>query len=161
MYTQMFELQAELFKALAHPRRLEIIRLLRDQQLCVSEIYEMLDLPQANISQHLTVLRDAQVVMAERDGKQVVYSVKDPKMLEAVDLLRDTLIDQHRGSELAKQLNFTMKELTPLSHDPVCQMRLSPKTANFTSDYNRTQYYFCASGCLKKFVKNPAKYVKS
>lgn len=161
MYIQLFELQAELLKALAHPRRLEIIGLLRDQQLCVSQIYEMLDLPQANISQHLMILRDAKVVTAQRDGKQIVYKIADAKIWRAVDLLRETLISQYQDSELAQQLSLSMKELTPLSHDPVCRMRLSPKTTNFKSDFNGTQYYFCASGCYKKFSQNPAKYAQS
>jgi ArsR family transcriptional regulator len=67
MYAQLFELHANLLKALSHPRRLEIIHLLRDQELPVTDIYTMLDLPQANISQHLMVLRDAQVVHARRE----------------------------------------------------------------------------------------------
>ena len=56
MYSQIFELHAHLLKAIAHPRRLEIIHLLRDQELPVGDIHTMLDLPQANISQHLMVL---------------------------------------------------------------------------------------------------------
>lgn len=161
MYTQLFELQAEFLKALAHPRRLEIIGLLREEQLCVSQIYEMLDLPQANISQHLMILREAKIVTTKRDGKQILYQLADTKILGAVDLIRESLVRQHHDPELSKQLRLSMKELTPLRHDPVCQMRLSPKTANFKSDYNGSEYYFCASGCYKKFSQDPTKYAKS
>lgn len=159
MYEQIFTLHAELLKALAHPRRLEIIQLLRDQELCVSDIYEMLDLPQANISQHLMILREAGVVTTKRDGKQILYRISNAKFLRASDLLREVLIDQHQNSELASQITLKMKELVPLVHDPVCQMRVSPKTAGDSIEYGSKQYYFCASGCSKKFNQNPDKYV--
>lgn len=159
MYNEMFELHSELLKALAHPRRLEIVQLLRDQELCVSDIYEMLELPQANISQHLMILRDAGVVTTKRDGKQILYTLANPKIVIASDLLREVLIEQHQGSELADNLTLTMKDLVPLVHDPVCKMRLSPKTASFSHTHENENYYFCASGCLKKFKGAPHKYV--
>lgn len=155
----MFDLHSELLKALAHPRRLEIVQLLRDQELCVSDIYEMLDLPQANISQHLMILRDAGVVTTIRDGKQVIYKLAHPKIIQASDLLREVLIEQHQGSEIANHLTLTMKDLVPLVHDPVCQMRVSPRTASFRTEYKNHDYYFCASGCSKKFHEHPDKYV--
>jgi ArsR family transcriptional regulator, virulence genes transcriptional regulator len=158
MYGKVFELHAELLKALAHPRRLEIIQLLRDQELCVSDIYEMLDLPQANISQHLMLLRDAGVVTTKRDGKQILYRLANPKIIQASDLLREVLIDQYQGTEIANHLTVTMKDLVPLVHDPVCQMRVSPKTAGYSTEYHNHDYYFCASGCLKKFQEKPEKY---
>lgn len=159
MYAHMFELHAQLLKALAHPRRLEIIQLLRDQELCVSDIYEMLDLPQANISQHLMVLRDAGVVTTTRKGKHIYYKLSHPKIIEANDSLREVLIDHYKDSEIAEQFKLKMKELLPLVHDPVCKMRVSPKTAGFSAQYNENEYYFCASGCSKKFKKNPERYV--
>jgi DNA-binding transcriptional ArsR family regulator/YHS domain-containing protein len=161
MYSELFELHADLLKALAHPRRLEIIHLLRDQALCVSDIYEMLDLPQANISQHLMILRDAHVVTAVREGKQIIYKLANPRIIKASDLLREVLIDQHQGSEIADQLALNMKDLVPLVHDPVCHMRVSPKTAGFTTQHNNQPYYFCASGCLKKFEQNPEKFTSN
>ncbi len=159
MYSKVFELQAELLKAIAHPRRLEIINLLRDQTLCVSEIYEMLDLPQANISQHLMVMRDAGILSTKRDGKLINYSLSDKRVLEACDILKDVLIDAH-GDQLAEQFKMNIKELVPLVHDPVCKMRVSPKTAGSSTTYQGHEYYFCATGCLKKFQEKPEKYVK-
>lgn len=158
MYSRIFELHAELLKALAHPRRLEIIRLLRDQELCVSDIYEMLDLPQANISQHLMILRDTGIVTTKRDGKQILYRLSNPKIIEASDLLREVLVDQYQGTEIANHLTIKMRDLVPVVHDPVCHMRVSPKTANYSTEYMNHDYYFCASGCLKKFQEKPEKY---
>ncbi len=160
MYLQIFELHAQLLKALAHPRRLEIIHLLRDQELYVSDIYEMLDLPQANISQHLMLLRDAGIVRTTRHGKQIAYAIAHPKIVEACDLVRAVLIEQHPDSEVATQGLLTMKDLVPIVHDPVCQMRVSPKTAGDSLTYKGHTYYFCASGCRKKFNQDPDAYVK-
>lgn len=160
MYSELFDLHSNVLKALAHPRRLEIIHLLRDQKLPVSDIHTMLDLPQANISQHLMILRDAQVVKTQRDGKQMYYELRDPRIIEASDLIRAFLIDQHEDVSDSSELKYSMKELVPLVHDPVCGMRVSPKTAGFHLRHKAQDFYFCASGCLREFNKHPAKYVK-
>jgi DNA-binding transcriptional ArsR family regulator/YHS domain-containing protein len=161
MYSQVFNLHAELLKAMAHPKRLEIIHLLRNQELSVGEIQVMLDLQQANLSQHLQVLREAGVVRAVRQGKQMFYRLAHSNFIQASDLLRTVLIERYEGSELADELTTAMTELLPLTTDPVCQMRLSPKTAAFVARHDRTNYYFCASGCLEAFNKESARYVIS
>ena len=158
MYQKLFELHEHLLKALANSRRLEIIHLLRDQELSVTDIHTMLDLPQANISQHLMVLKEAEAVMARREGKQIFYKIAHPHIIQASDLIREMLLDQHQEDNLADALILKMKDLVPLAHDPVCGMRLSPKTAGFTAQHQGHDYYFCASGCLNKFKKNPNKY---
>jgi DNA-binding transcriptional ArsR family regulator/YHS domain-containing protein len=159
MYGEIFELQAEMCKALAHPKRLEIVHLLRDQSMFVSDIYEMLDLPQANISQHLMILREAGIVASTRNGKQIEYSLSHPQIILANDMLREVLIDQHQDSAKSDHWNLPMKDLVPLVHDPVCLMRLSPKTAGWSATHNEKHFYFCASGCLKKFQETPEAYV--
>jgi len=161
MYEQLFELNANLLKALAHPRRLEIVQLLRDQELCVSDVYEMLDLPQANISQHLIILRQAGVVKTKKDGKHILYSLASKKISKATDFLREFLIDQNQDTEVAKQLSLDIKKLLPLVHDPVCKMRLSPKTASYSAKFGTDTYYFCASSCYKKFIEGPKTYAQS
>ncbi len=158
MYSQLFECHAELLKALAHPRRLEIIHLLRDQELPVSDIHTMLDLPQANISQHLMILRDAQVVTTRREGKQMYYALSHPNIIRASDLLRAVIAEQYADLQNADELTLKMQDLVPLVHDPVCDMRVSPKTAGFTHTHKGKTYYFCASGCVKIFKENPTKY---
>lgn len=158
MYSQMFDLHADLLKALAHSRRLEIIHLLRDQELPVSDIHTMLDLPQANISQHLMILRDSGIVDTRREGKQVFYKLSNKNIIKASDLLRKVLIEQHKDSKLADEFTLKMQELVPVVQDPVCHMRVSPKTASFHVSHQGKQYYFCASGCVSKFKKEPTKY---
>lgn len=160
MYNQVFKLQEELLKSLAHSRRLEIVNLLRDSSMNVGEIYTMLDLPQANVSQHLQILRDAGVVKTKKTGKTVVYSISNKKFLKACDLVREILLEKYSDGQMSEELSKSIKNLVPLAHDVVCKMRVSPKTAGFTYDYNEHKYYFCASGCLEKFKKEPEKYVR-
>ena len=151
MYHQIFELHAELLKALAHPKRLEIVQLLRDQTLSVSEIQSMLDLPQANLSQHLQLLRESGVLSCEKKGKQIFYKISHTSFIKACDLLREFLILKHPDGPLAKELKTKMTDFLPLVTDPVCGMRLCPKTASFVYHHQDQTHYFCASGCLEKF----------
>lgn len=159
MYQELFELHAELLKALAHPRRLEILQLLRHESMNVSQMQEMLNLPQANLSQHLQVLREAGVVTTERHGKEILYSITDKKFVQASDLMREILIDRHQDDEIGATLSIDMLQLVPVVTDPVCKMRVSPKTASCSSEHDHRTYYFCATGCRQKFQQHPERYV--
>ncbi|GMQ84958.1 MAG: hypothetical protein BMS9Abin07_0523 [Acidimicrobiia bacterium] len=81
-------------KGLADPKRLLIIDSLRDGELSVTEICSQLDLPQANVSQHLAILRDKGLVRTRRDGQYVYYSLSSAKIIEAMDLLREVMNEQ-------------------------------------------------------------------
>src|ERR1700749_1808968 len=80
--------QAEVFQALAHPTRLAILELLRDGELSAGTIIEKLGMEQANVSQHLSILRAKQIVLNRKAGNQVFYSVRDPLIIEVLDLMR-------------------------------------------------------------------------
>jgi DNA-binding transcriptional ArsR family regulator len=81
--------KAGLFQALAHPTRIAIVELLRDEkEVPVSRIYERLGLEQANVSQHLTVLRSNQIVVGRKDGNQVFYSLRGPLLVKILELMR-------------------------------------------------------------------------
>jgi DNA-binding transcriptional ArsR family regulator len=80
---------AGFFRALAHPARIAIVELLRDKgEVTVSQIYEQLGLEQANVSQHLAVLRSKQIVIWRKDGNHVVYSLRDRMLVQVLDLMR-------------------------------------------------------------------------
>jgi YHS domain-containing protein/DNA-binding transcriptional ArsR family regulator len=158
MYQEVFQLHADLLKALAQPRRLEIINLLQSQELSVTEIQKMLALPQANLSQHLQVLRKQGVVVDRRDGKQIFYRLAHNNFLRANELLRAVLMERYERTPLAKIVRTDATQLLPVVVDPVCGMRVSKKTAAGSHTHDGTRYYFCASGCLKKFKKSPQKY---
>ncbi len=159
MYYKVFELHAEFLKAMSHPKRLEILHLLRDQDLSVTQIQEMLDLPQANLSQHLMVLKDVEILSSRREGKNIYYKLAHRNFIKASDLIRKVLIEKHKDDGTADEFAKKMSELVPLTSDPVCGMRLSPKTASFAKKHNGQEYYFCASGCLDNFEKSPERYI--
>ena len=160
MYHIIFHLHTQLLKALANEKRLEIIHLLRDRELTVSEIQTMLDLEQANLSQHLMVLRKLDVVTTRKDGKEVYYKLSHKNFIKASDLIREVLIDQKRENKILIELGKDIDKFLPLAHDPVCQMRISPKLASYATIYKNNNYFFCAEGCLEKFNHNPEKYIK-
>ena len=81
--------KAGIFQALAHPTRIAIVELLRDSgEVPVSAVYERLELEQANVSQHLAVLRSKHIVFARKTGNQVFYSLRDPIIGKVLDLMR-------------------------------------------------------------------------
>jgi ArsR family transcriptional regulator len=88
------ELHAQICKGLADPKRLLILNALRDGERSVSEMCDELDLPQANVSQHLAVLRDRGLVETRRDGQRIFYSVTSDKIVAAMDLLREVMQEQ-------------------------------------------------------------------
>lgn len=84
-----YDENARLLKALAHPTRLHIIELIRNSQPCVKVMEEALGVSQPNISQHLTLLRHLNIVEANREGNQVCYRIKNPRVIKLMDILRD------------------------------------------------------------------------
>ncbi|MGA8530172.1 MAG: metalloregulator ArsR/SmtB family transcription factor [Acidobacteriaceae bacterium] len=88
------QVKAEIFQSLGHPTRIAILQELRNRELTVNGFVERLGLEQANLSQHLAVLRGRQVVVARRAGNQVFYSVRDPLILEMLDLMRRYVVRQ-------------------------------------------------------------------
>jgi ArsR family transcriptional regulator len=82
------QFKASIFQALAHPTRIAIVELLRDGELTAGTIIERLGLEQANASQHLAVLRAKHMVVKRREGNQAFYSLRDPLLIEVLDLMR-------------------------------------------------------------------------
>lgn len=91
-----FQASSDLFKILAHPARLAILSILRDGEQCVCHMEAMLKLRQAYISQHLKVLKDAEIVSDRRDGWNMYYRVVRPEIFEVMDTML-ALTGQPRG----------------------------------------------------------------
>jgi ArsR family transcriptional regulator len=92
---KLYEMQAELCKTLSNPKRLEILDILKEEQeICVNELAERLEIPKANTSQHLAVLRQAGVVSTRKDGINVYYSLRSQKITDACSLTRDILLER-------------------------------------------------------------------
>jgi ArsR family transcriptional regulator len=81
--------QSDVFKALAHNKRLNIVYLLSESELSVGEIQRKLNLPQSNISQHLKALRNAKIVNTRKVGKYVHYSLSHESFSEASKLINE------------------------------------------------------------------------
>lgn len=85
--TRKHKRQAQIFKALAHPIRTLIIEQLLDGEKCVNDIKDFFDVTQPNISQHLNILKYADLVDFHQRGNLRCYFLKDPEKIKP--LLRD------------------------------------------------------------------------
>jgi ArsR family transcriptional regulator len=80
--------EVEIFKAVADPCRLRILKLLKEGELCVCEIMTALKKPQSSTSHHLSILREAGLVKERRDGKWSYYRLADGAVVEMVKQAR-------------------------------------------------------------------------
>ena len=87
-------LHAQICRALADPHRIFILYTLGVSPHHVGELSEALDLPQPTVSRHLKVLRERGLVLSEREGQSVSYSLADNRIINALDLLRSILADR-------------------------------------------------------------------
>ena len=87
-------LKAEFFKTLGHPVRIRVLEVLVDaDEQTVSQLLEAIAVEQPYLSQQLSVLRRAGLVIARREGVNVVYALADPRIAELLALSRQMLID--------------------------------------------------------------------
>lgn len=91
----VFEMHAELCKALASEHRLAILYSLKDGEKCVGDIASELDISVHNVSQHLRILRQRLLVRSRKEGQTVYYSITNPMFIQACSLIRQALIEQH------------------------------------------------------------------
>lgn len=82
------QFKAQIFQALAHPTRIAILEALKDGEVSAGTLADRLQVEQANLSQHLAVLRSRQLVVARKAGNQVFYVVRDSVLIEVLDLLK-------------------------------------------------------------------------
>jgi len=88
MSLELQQFKAEVFHALAHPTRVAIVEALRKGEMTAGKLIGQLDLEQANASQHLAVLRSKQIVVSRKEGNQVYYSLRDPALIEVLDIMK-------------------------------------------------------------------------
>lgn len=89
--TEQLDTASQILKAMAHPIRVSIMSLLEGEKLNVTQIYETLNLEQSVVSHHLGILRDKGVLLAERDGKNVFYSLKSELLSSVIDCVTNCL----------------------------------------------------------------------
>jgi ArsR family transcriptional regulator len=84
---------ADVIKVVGHPDRLRILEFLEEGEKAVGEIQEVLDLPQAIVSQHLGKMRGWNIVESRRDGVHVYYQIIEPKVVHILDCIRHCDLD--------------------------------------------------------------------
>jgi ArsR family transcriptional regulator len=104
-------LQADILKTLANPRRIEMIHVLSDGPIEVGRLAFRIGASQPNVSQHLAVLRNAGLVDAERDGREVRYRLSDPDVMVACGLMRSVL--ERRLARLGRMASLSANEPIP------------------------------------------------
>ncbi len=73
-----FSKEADILKTIGHPVRLKIVAGLLQSECCVSDIWGCLELPQAVVSQHLSILRNKGIISGRREGNRTIYNVTNP-----------------------------------------------------------------------------------
>ncbi len=96
MENQLYAYHAEMCKVFSHPKRLELINILRENEMSAGEIGERLRITPANLSQHLTMMKERRILVSRKDGNVVYYRITNPRLLEAFDMLREILFEQIR-----------------------------------------------------------------
>lgn len=83
------ETAARALKAISHPLRLKILCVIGADEACVQDIVDTVGTSQSNISQHLAILRDKEVLLTRKDANRVFYRVGDPRTLQLIAMMRE------------------------------------------------------------------------
>ena len=99
----LYKIHADICKVFSNPTRLEILNLLRNKELSVTELIEKTKLSQANISQHLSIMKSKGIVTSNREGKNIYYKLTNPRIIKAFDIIREVLSERMRGLNVRKK----------------------------------------------------------
>lgn len=103
--TRLYEYHADMCKVFSHPKRLELINMLREGEVSAGELGQRLGISPANLSQHLTMMKERRILVSRKEGNAVYYRVSSPRLLEAFDILRGILLEQlRRDADLVQQV---------------------------------------------------------
>ena len=79
-------LETKIYKALSHPIRLELVKKLIAGERCVCDLFDESEFTQPNISQHLKILKDADILTCERKSNKLMYRIKHKEVLDIMRL---------------------------------------------------------------------------
>lgn len=94
MNLEMQQFKADFFKALAHPLRIQILELLCEGEKNVNEIQSILGSEGSAVSQQLMVLRSKNIVVGKKDGNKVLYSLRDPLIIDLLAIAKQIFSNQ-------------------------------------------------------------------
>ena len=86
---ETYERNAGIYKVLANPKRLEILNILKKREMPVEALVTVVKVRKANLSQHLAILRLNKLVKMRRKGRQIYYSITDPRIVEPCRILHE------------------------------------------------------------------------
>jgi DNA-binding transcriptional ArsR family regulator len=104
----LYEVKANLFKGLAHPVRVRVLEVLSSSDtVSVTDLLADTGLEASHLSQHLSVLRRHNLVVAERRANQVFYRLAYPRVADLLEVSRSLLVDilEHTQRQLASTVN--------------------------------------------------------
>ena len=96
MEEQIYLYHADMCKVFSHPKRLEVINILRDGEMTVSDLAEKLGLAVGNLSQHLSMMKERRILVSRKEANNVFYRIANPKLIRCFDMMREMLFDQFR-----------------------------------------------------------------
>ena len=96
----LFEKQAEILKALAHPLRIAIVVFLKDKNHCVCDIAEHIGSERSNVSRHLSVMVKAGILEYHKEGLKVIYKLKTPCVLQFFSCMKSVLKQQAKDNQI-------------------------------------------------------------
>lgn len=109
----------KLFKALSDPSRIRILKMLEIRSLCVCEIADILQLANSTVSKHLSILRDAELIMDEKEGKWVNFYLNkragDKHVRQLLPLLAKWLPDD-------TQVRRDAQRVEGVDRDAICRV---------------------------------------
>lgn len=102
---EAYKLHAQVCSIMANPKRLEIINLLSGGERSVEELTRAMGISKANVSQHLAILRQNNIVTTRKAGLNVYYKIANPKVIKACRLMREVTMEQLvKGEELMEKM---------------------------------------------------------
>ncbi len=96
MEDQIYAYHAEMCQVFSHPKRLEVINVLRDGEMTVTELSQKVGMTVGNLSQHLSMMKDRHILLSRKEGNQVHYRIANPRLLRCFDMMREMLFEQIR-----------------------------------------------------------------
>ena len=96
MEDQIYQYHAEMCQVFSHPKRLEVINVLRDGEISVTELAQKLELTIGNLSQHLSMMKERHILLTRKEGNMVYYRIANPKLIRCFDMMREMLFEQIR-----------------------------------------------------------------
>lgn len=86
---EVYERNAQIYKLMANPIRLEILNIVKNHEVTVDKLSELIGIRKANTSQHLSILRYLKLVKVRRNGKNAFYKIMNPKIVKPCQILKD------------------------------------------------------------------------